>query len=82
LTSKDAVGSGQAFTAANVTNLSTTQQSQLGGGDSTRAANVIKYLSGDTSLELANGGTFRNRVSLLGTFVNSQPLYSKAPDFG
>lgn len=82
LTSKGAVGSGQAFTAANVTNLSTTQQSQLGGGDSTRAANVIKYLSGDTSLELANGGTFRNRASLLGTFVNSQPLYSKAPDFG
>jgi type IV pilus assembly protein PilY1 len=82
LTSKDAVGSGQAFTAANVTNLSTTQQSQLGGGNASNAANVIKYLSGDTSLELANGGTFRNRVSLLGTFVNSQPLYSKAPDFG
>ena len=82
LTSKDAVGSGQAFTAANVTNLSTTQQSQLGGGNASNAANVVKYLSGDTSLELANGGTFRNRVSLLGTFVNSQPLYSKAPDFG
>ncbi|MFN7477994.1 MAG: pilus assembly protein [Burkholderiales bacterium] len=82
LTSKDAVGSGQAFTAANVTNLSTTQQSQLGGGNASNAANVIKYLSGDTTLELANGGTFRNRVSLLGTFVNSQPLYSKAPDFG
>ncbi|MFN5802115.1 MAG: pilus assembly protein, partial [Burkholderiales bacterium] len=77
--------SGQAFSASNVTNLSPTQQSQLGGGDSSKAANVIKYLSGDSTLEIANGGTFRNRVSLLGmlgTFVNSKPSYSKAPDFG
>ena len=81
LTSKDAIASGQAFSASNVTNLSTTQQTQLGGGDSSKAANVIKYLSGDTTLEIANGGAFRNRVSPFGTFVNSKPLYSKAPDF-
>jgi type IV pilus assembly protein PilY1 len=82
LTSTAAVGAGAVFSAANVRALTLDQQTQLGGGNSSLADEVIQYLSGDALLELAKGGPFRNRVSPFGTFVNSQPLYSKAPDFG
>ena len=74
-----AATSATTFVAANLT---PAQQTQIGGGDASRAGAVVSYLSGSTAQEIANGGTFRNRVSPFGTFVNSKPLYSKAPDFG
>ncbi|MCE2985337.1 MAG: hypothetical protein LW849_06325, partial [Burkholderiales bacterium] len=74
-----AATSATTFAAANLT---PAQQTQIGGGDASRAGAVVSYLSGSTAQEIANGGTFRNRVSPFGTFVNSKPLYSKAPDFG
>jgi type IV pilus assembly protein PilY1 len=39
----------------------------------------LQYLRGNTSLEVRNGGTFRNRSHLLGDIVNSQPLYVGPP---
>jgi len=48
---------------------------------------AVNYLRGDTSLELSmtesgGGRRFRARDGLLGDFVNSTPLYVKAPDHG
>jgi type IV pilus assembly protein PilY1 len=74
-----AATSATTFAAANLTSA---QQTQIGGGDASKAGAVVSYLSGSTAQEIANGGTFRNRVSPFGTFVNSKPLYSMAPDFG
>jgi type IV pilus assembly protein PilY1 len=60
-------------------NLSTAQQAAL-NGDPTLA----QWVRGDQSREARNGGPFRNRPlgELMGSIVNSQPIYSKAPDFG
>lgn len=44
------------------------------------SAAVVNYLRGDRSGEKSNGGTFRNRLSLLGDIVNSQPVYVGAPN--
>lgn len=38
---------------------------------------IADYIKGDRSKELSNGGTFRNRVNLLGDIVNSSPAYVK-----
>jgi type IV pilus assembly protein PilY1 len=47
-------------------------------------ANLLAWLRGDSANEQRNGGGFRNRPNgeLLGTVVNSQPIYSKDADFG
>lgn len=41
---------------------------------------VVNYLRGDRSGEKSNGGAFRNRLSLLGDIVNSQPVYVGTPN--
>ena len=51
------------------TNLTTAQQTTLG------SSATLSYLRGDTSGELRNGGTLRNRASVLGDIVNSSPVY-------
>ncbi len=40
----------------------------------------LNYLRGDSSLEIQNGGTFRNRDSLMGDVVNSAAVYVGAPN--
>lgn len=40
-----------------------------------------EYLRGDRSNEVQNGGTFRNRVHVLGDIINSNPFYVKQQDF-
>lgn len=47
-------------------------------------ATLLAWLRGDQSVEQRNGGGFRNRPDgeLLGTIVNSQPIYSKVQDAG
>ena len=45
------------------------------GGDWT-FANLVNYLRGSAALEERNGGTFRDRDSLLGDIVNSRPVFS------
>lgn len=43
-------------------------------------ADNAAYIAGTRSLELANGGTLRNRNHLLGDIVSSSPAYDKATD--
>lgn len=42
----------------------------------------LNYLRGDQSKEQNKGGTFRNRTSLLGDIVNSDPLFVSEENFG
>lgn len=52
-------------------NLSPTDQTALVSSD------VLAFIRGDRSKEVQNGGTMRNRGSLLGDIVHSSPNYSK-----
>jgi len=81
-TSSSTSGSGAMFTWAGLT---TPQQGKIGTVD------VLNYLRGDASQEVANGGSFRDRNrytvtaggapgGVLGDIVNSTPL--KGPDAG
>ncbi len=45
-------------------------------------ADRVAYLRGSTSLEEDNGGTFRNRNSLLGDIINSDPWYTGSQNYG
>ncbi len=56
-------------------NLSDTQKAALD-----QDPNLVNYLRGDSSQEIKNGGAFRNRSSVLGDIINSQPVYVGAPD--
>jgi len=40
---------------------------------------ILNFIRGDSSNEKANGGTYRNRYSLLGDIINSWPVYIGAP---
>jgi type IV pilus assembly protein PilY1 len=56
-----------------------TQKNQLDAGyliDSTKAENLVKFLRGDASQEVQNGGIFRNRFARLGDIVHSAPVFS------
>lgn len=44
------------------------------------AANYISYLRGDRTQEVANGGLYRTRTSLLGDIVNAKVVAVAAPD--
>jgi len=52
------------------TSLTDTQKTQL-DSDST----IVDFLKGDRSLENLNGGTFRDRFSVLGDIVHSSPVF-------
>lgn len=41
------------------------------------SSDLVGYLRGDQSMEILQGGVFRNRASLLGTTINSAPVYSQ-----
>lgn len=56
--------------------LSPAQQTALGSAD------VLNYLRGDQSKEQSKGGTYRNRTSLLGDIINSDPLFVSEENFG
>lgn len=56
--------------------LSSAQQAALGSQD------VLNYLRGDQSKEQSKGGGFRNRASILGDIVNSDPLFVGEDNFG
>ena len=77
---------GLAFTAANFSLLSTTQQAALNtniaGINDGLGISRIGWLRGDKAAEIAQGGSFRNRNNgLLGDIVNSDLLFVKAFDF-
>ena len=66
-------------------NLSPAQQASLDSATATSATSspVLDYLRGDQSNEKAKGGTYRDRASLLGDIVNSDPLVvTNSDDFG
>ncbi|MBS0456563.1 MAG: pilus assembly protein [Proteobacteria bacterium] len=48
------------------------QTTALGG------ANVADYIRGDQSKEQSNGGSYRNRSSILGDMIDSSPVYQPA----
>lgn len=56
--------------------LNASQQGILGNQD------VVDYLRGDQSKEKTNSGSFRNRASILGDIVNSDPLFVGRDDAG
>jgi len=69
------------FSSNSFNQLSQAQQQYLSepGGS---AQQRINYLRGDQSHENQNGGSFRNRNSLLGDIINSAPVYVAGQDFG
>ena len=63
--------------------LSAAQATALGGGATGNPASeeaLVNWLRGDTSQEQQNGGGFRTRDWVLGDIVDSQPVYSGAPN--
>lgn len=42
----------------------------------------VSYLRGDNAQEVRNGGSFRNRVSVLGDIINADPHFVHNEDFG
>jgi len=60
--------------------LDAVRQAELQPSDSLGAMRV-DYLRGDTSLEVRNGGQFRNRAGILGDIVNSSPAFVGKPSF-
>lgn len=71
-----------ARTTFSASNLSAAQTALLTTADHT-AEEVVAYVRGDSSKEIGNaGGKFRRRLATLADFVNSTPLYVKAPDYG
>jgi type IV pilus assembly protein PilY1 len=60
---------GSSGIAFNYNSLSDKQKVQVG------SENVVDYLRGNRSLELKNGGPFRNRDCKLGDIVHSEPVY-------
>jgi type IV pilus assembly protein PilY1 len=70
-------------------NLSASQQTALKtsatgvvGSDAT-GQDRLNWLRGDTSKEVRNGGSFRNRMeTVLGDIINSDPMFSYTENFG
>ncbi|RUL74049.1 pilus assembly protein [Dyella choica] len=50
------------------------------GSTTTAQMNMVNYLRGDNTLEQKNSGNFRNRDTPLGDIVDSQPVFSGAPN--
>lgn len=45
-----------------------------------KGSDRLEYLRGNTSLEIRNGGTFKNRSHVLGDMINSQVVYTGPPN--
>lgn len=60
--------------------LNSNEKAALDGTDGLGIERVA-YLRGDRSYEILNGGTFRDRVHVLGDIVNSNPYYVSGPDY-
>jgi type IV pilus assembly protein PilY1 len=58
-------------------NLTATQKSQLESGGLGTAQEIVDFIRGDTSNNVSNGGTLRNRTHPLGDIVHSAPTYYK-----
>lgn len=72
-------GSGINFTWAD---LNATNKALFAIGGDTLGEARVGYLRGDRSRELGRGGTFRDRSSVLGDIINSDPVYVGRQDYG
>jgi type IV pilus assembly protein PilY1 len=72
-------GGGIPFQWADLDTSQQTALNTLGGVADAQGANRLAYLRGDTSFELKNGGTFRNRASALADVVHSDPFFLPPP---
>ena len=64
------------FALANLDSSQVNSLNRDGSGNvDSLAADRVDYLRGDQSQEVANGGPFRNRSSLLGDIINSDPFF-------
>jgi type IV pilus assembly protein PilY1 len=92
LTYKPSSGIGVAFrwpsnpTSPGTNEIDTSQVSDLNYNAQTQAQDSLgeqrlNYIRGETSNEEQNGGTFRNRTSILGDIINSDPLLIGAPNY-
>lgn len=63
--------------------IDTALKTAIGSGTGTDTSdNRILYLRGDQSNEVSNAnGIYRDRISLLGDIINSQPVYVDTPSF-
>jgi type IV pilus assembly protein PilY1 len=62
--------------------LDTTEKNALiDSGSTSDGQNRLKWLRGDRAEEQQNGGSYRDRVSVLGDIVHSDPTFVGAPDF-
>ncbi|MFV0664522.1 pilus assembly protein [Denitromonas sp.] len=57
-------------------NLNSTQQAALG------SSMLLDWIRGDQSREKNNGGTYRNRKTVMGDVINSSPTYASTADYG
>lgn len=78
---------GITFDFSNIDDNGSTQETSLDtdsdGTVDSLAEERIAYLRGDQSDEIQNGGTFRDRSSLMGDIVNSDPWFvGRTGDFG
>jgi type IV pilus assembly protein PilY1 len=76
---KDPAGDGIPFQWSNLAASQQTALNTLGGVADGQGANRLAYLRGDSSNELQNGGSFRNRTSPLGDLVHSDPFFLPPP---
>jgi type IV pilus assembly protein PilY1 len=58
-------------------NLTTTQKSVLTAGGLGTSEEIVDFIRGDTSNNVAHSGTLRTRTHILGDFVHSAPTYFK-----
>ncbi|UNP88034.1 pilus assembly protein [Aeromonas encheleia] len=72
-------GSGINFTWAD---LNATNKALFALGGDTLGEARVGYLRGDRSREQGRGGTFRDRSSVLGDIINSDPVYVGRQDYG
>lgn len=75
------------FNALNMSSFSQAQRDALNDGNGLLVGDVaglarLAWIRGDSTLELSQGGGFRNRTRKLGDIVNSDPLFVKSEDFG
>jgi type IV pilus assembly protein PilY1 len=60
-------------------NLTSSQKSTLTAGDATSNSDRLNFLRGDRTKEVANGGSYRNRSSVLGAIIDSSPTWVGPP---
>ncbi len=75
----DGSGNGMPFTWSDITSTQQTALDTLNGTNDGLGNQRLAWLRGDDGQELKNGGPFRNRNSVLGDIVHSDPVFVPPP---